>query len=63
MSGGAGHEILARDIAMHVAAEAPEYLKPEDVPANIKGKRRRYCQESGARKACCDARERSLLVN
>lgn len=38
MSGGAGHEILARDIAMHVAAEAPEYLKPEDVPGDVKEK-------------------------
>lgn len=38
LSGGAGNEILARDIAMHVAAESPEYLKPEDVPADIKVK-------------------------
>ncbi len=28
-------ETLGRDIAMHVAAEAPEYLKPEDVPADL----------------------------
>lgn len=27
---------LARDIAMHVAAESPEYLAPEDVPADVK---------------------------
>jgi len=32
LSGGAGNEALARDIAMHVAAESPEYLTPEDVP-------------------------------
>lgn len=38
LGGGAGNEILARDIAMHVAAEAPEYLRPEDVPADIKAK-------------------------
>lgn len=36
LSGGQGDEILARDIAMHVAAEAPDYLKPEDVPSEIK---------------------------
>ncbi|HSX12050.1 MAG TPA: translation elongation factor Ts [Rhabdochlamydiaceae bacterium] len=38
LSGGAGHEVLARDIAMHVAAEAPDYLTPEEVPADIKAK-------------------------
>lgn len=26
---------LAKDIAMHTAAEAPEYLSPEDVPADV----------------------------
>jgi len=36
LSGGSGHEILARDIAMHTAAEAPEYLRPEDVPHAVK---------------------------
>ncbi len=29
-------EALARDIAMHSAAEAPEYLRPEEVPAEVK---------------------------
>lgn len=38
LTGGKGHESLARDIAMHVAAEAPEYLSPEDVPAEVKAK-------------------------
>lgn len=38
LEGGAGCEALARDIAMHVAAEAPEYLKPEDVPADVKAR-------------------------
>ncbi len=33
LTGGAGQEALARDIAMHVAAESPEYLRPEDVPS------------------------------
>lgn len=35
MTGGEGHEALAREIAMHVAAESPEYLNPEDVPQNV----------------------------
>ena len=33
--GGQGNEILARDIAMHIAAEAPDYLTAEDVPEEI----------------------------
>lgn len=36
MTGGKGHEAIARDIAMHIAAESPEYLKPEDVPSEAK---------------------------
>lgn len=36
LSGGAGNEALAREIAMHVAAEAPDYLNPQDVPNEIK---------------------------
>lgn len=35
ISGGSGEEQLAKDIAMHVAAESPEYLSHEEVPANI----------------------------
>lgn len=35
---GAGHEPLAREIAMHVAAESPEYLKADEVPADIKAR-------------------------
>jgi elongation factor Ts len=38
LSGGSGQEALARDIAMHVAAESPEYLRPEDVPENVRSK-------------------------
>jgi elongation factor Ts len=38
LSGGSGQEALARDIAMHVAAESPEYLRPEDVPADVRAK-------------------------
>lgn len=38
LTGGSGQESLARDIAMHVAAESPEYLRPEDVPADVRAK-------------------------
>lgn len=36
MTGGAGHEALARDIAMHIAAESPDYLRPEEVPSDVR---------------------------
>lgn len=38
LTGGAGQEALARDIAMHTAAESPEYVRAEDVPADIRAK-------------------------
>jgi elongation factor Ts len=38
LEGDAGQEALARDIAMHIAAESPDYLKPEEVPADIKAR-------------------------
>ncbi len=38
LTGGSGQEALARDIAMHAAAEAPEYLSIEDVPASVRAK-------------------------
>lgn len=38
LTGGSGHEALARDIAMHSAAEAPDYLRPEEVPADVKAR-------------------------
>jgi elongation factor Ts len=38
LTGSAGQEALARDIAMHVAAESPEYLRQEDVPQEIRAK-------------------------
>lgn len=38
LTGGSGQEALARDIAMHIAAESPEYLRAEDVPADIRAK-------------------------
>jgi elongation factor Ts len=38
LTGGEGNEALARDIAMHVAAEAPEYLNPAAVPHDVKAR-------------------------
>jgi elongation factor Ts len=38
LEGGAGQEALARDIAMHIAAESPDYLKPEEVAADVKAR-------------------------
>lgn len=38
LEGATGLESLARDIAMHIAAEAPEYLREEDVPADVKAR-------------------------
>lgn len=32
---GPGQAVLAKDIAMHVAAEAPDYLNPEEVPQSV----------------------------
>ena len=31
-------EILAKDIAMHIAAEAPDFISEKDVPLNVKKK-------------------------
>ena len=38
LTGGEGQEALARDIAMHVAAESPEYVSPDQVPAAVRAK-------------------------
>lgn len=35
IAGAEGQEGIAKEIAMHIAAESPEYLKPEEVPATI----------------------------
>ncbi len=35
ITGSASEEALAKDIAMHVAAAAPEFLSPEKVPAEV----------------------------
>lgn len=38
LSGASGQEAFAREIAMQVAAEDPSYLKPEDIPADVRAK-------------------------
>jgi elongation factor Ts len=38
IKGASSEQVLAYDIAMHVAAEDPAYLKPEEIPENIKKK-------------------------
>jgi len=35
ITGTSSEEALAKDIAMHTAAAAPEYLSPEEVPASV----------------------------
>lgn len=35
---GKGEEEIAKEIAMHVAAENPEYVNPDDVPASVKAR-------------------------
>ncbi|NGX50324.1 MAG: Elongation factor Ts [Chlamydiae bacterium] len=38
LQGASDQEKLAREVAMHVAAEAPDFLKPEDIPEDVKAK-------------------------
>lgn len=45
LSGAAGEEELARNIAMHVAAESPDYLRPENVPADVKAREEEIARE------------------
>ena len=40
LTGGSGHEALAREIAMHVAAEAPEYIQRSEVSEDVKERER-----------------------
>ncbi len=35
MEGASDQEGIAKEIAMHVAAENPDYLKPEEIPAHV----------------------------
>lgn len=36
IEGAEGQEALAKEIAMHIAAENPDYLRPEEVPAQVR---------------------------
>ncbi len=38
LEGGDGESLLAKEIAMHAAAEAPEYLSPEEIPSEVRAK-------------------------
>lgn len=38
IEGSSGLENLAKDIGMHIAAESPDFLKPEEVPADIRAR-------------------------
>ena len=38
ISGASDQEGIAKEIAMHIAAESPDYLKPEEVPAEVKAR-------------------------
>lgn len=35
IKGSASVGALAKDVAMHIAADSPEYLKPEEIPADV----------------------------
>jgi elongation factor Ts len=43
--GGSGEEELARDIAMHIAAESPEYLNPDEIPAEDRQREEEIARE------------------
>ncbi len=38
IQGASGVEALARDIAMHIAAESPDYLNSDEIPADVKAR-------------------------
>jgi elongation factor Ts len=44
ISGSDQEEVLAKDIAMHVAAASPDFLSPESVPANILAQEREIAE-------------------
>jgi len=45
IKGGADQQELARDVAMHVAAESPDYLKPEEIPQDVKDREESIAKE------------------
>jgi len=44
IGGANGEEALAKDIAMHVAAASPDYLSPEEIPAEMIAKEREIAE-------------------
>jgi len=38
VQGAADQDSVAKEIAMHAAAESPDYLKPEEIPAQVKAR-------------------------
>jgi elongation factor Ts len=38
IQGASDQEAIAKEIAMHIAAENPEYLKPEEIPAHVRAR-------------------------
>lgn len=50
LSGHAGEQPFAKEIAMHAAAAAPDYLKPEEVPADVLEREREVAREQVAGK-------------
>lgn len=45
IEGAKDKETLGKDIAMHVAAEAPEYLKPDEIPADVLEREKEIARE------------------
>jgi len=45
LTGGQGNEAFARELAMHVAAESPDFLNPEEVPADVKAREEDIARE------------------
>lgn len=44
LKGASGQDAFAKEIAMHVAAEAPDYLSPSDVPQEVVAKEEEIAQ-------------------
>ncbi len=38
IEGSADQDGIAKEIAMHIAAESPEYLRPEEIPAHVRAR-------------------------
>jgi elongation factor Ts len=43
-----GDEVLRRDLAMHIAATSPQWIGPDDVPAEVLQRERRILQEQAS---------------